>query len=132
MAKKMLITNVKTLKEFKTKPRLVAIGKDAEGYFRKLSMEEFKGIQKTIDKLQGDGADKETEESMNKSMDALFELMTDLMVDETGARIFEKDDKAAVLATVTPEFMGDFMKAFMEAQGLSKEAVAATEATFPE
>lgn len=143
MATRVQLKSIEAFKTFSAKPVAVQIGKDCDGFFRKVSRDEFfaiqdklTGIDKPKDVLSAEDAkdpvkvEAQQRESMKASCEVVAGLMVDLLTDELGNKCFKDEDKDTLANTMGLQFVREFIEALMKAQGISKEEVASAEAEF--
>jgi len=134
---KIKLTSVSSINEFAKKPKPVMIGADCEGFFKKLTLDEFFAIQDSlqqVDTMQKELAKDDKAENTRKlaefSRDTIIDVMVKVMVTEAGEPAFTEADKVSLCPVVNLEFTKDFIEAFMKSQGVGKEEVASAEASF--
>ena len=150
---KTKINGIEAFKKLANTPVLQAIGKDSEGFFRRISREEFFKVQVKLAKIDENNAtvpdltdeDKKdpikvkehakqvedtSKSTMKLSCDTVAELMVELMTDEQGNSIFRKEDISTLSNTMSLQFIPEFIEAFMKVQGVTKQEVASAEAEF--
>lgn len=133
---KIQLVNVEAFKTYAKKPVKVDIGEDIEAYIRRVSMNEFFQIQdifKSAEPAKGENTEdvSQLRDSMTKQFTAIAEVMTRVVTNEAGENVYSNEAIPQLVENMNPKFVGDFIKAFMTAQGVTEETPAKAEATFP-
>jgi hypothetical protein len=140
---KTTLTSMSSFKSFRKKPILVSIGKEAEGYFKRLSLEEFFDMQDKLMAVEKDTPELteedtkdevkvnlRTREVVTKTKKLVISLMREMMTDDKGDPAFKEADEAELDKLVTPSFSRDFVTAMMLSQGVGQEEITLADESF--
>ena len=137
---KIQLVDIQAFKTYAKKPVKVDIGEEIEAFIRRVSMNEFFEIQeifksaepaKAVDEGAGVEEDVKLRENLTKQFNAIAEVMTRVVTKEDGTLAYGKEVIPELAEHMNPKFVGDFIKAFMVAQGISEETPAKAESSFP-
>lgn len=141
MSTKIQLVSVEAFASYAKKPVQQDIGEDIQAFIRRVSMDEFFDIQGLIKKadeargeMSGNGKDDDDaklREGLKKSFTAVAEVMVRVVTNEKGEAVYTAESIPQLVNLMNPKFVGDFIKAFMKAQGISEEEPAIAEKSFP-
>ena len=140
---KNALTGIAGLRTLQKKPKAVTIGTDAEGFFKRLGLDEFFDIQERLMTVENDFPKLSEEDAKddkkviarnkaiaNATKAVVIDLMIGVMTDEKGEPAFAEKDREELQQLVTASFSRDFINSLIRSQGVTQEEIASAEANF--